>query len=280
MFGYIIANSEILSEEDKQRYKSVYCGLCRALKARHGQFGRMTLNYDMTFLILVLNSLYEPEMSKGDERCIVHPCSKHCFCSNEITEYASDMNVALAYLNQLDNWHDDKNILSLIFARILRKKYEKISKKHLRQCQAMERCIAQLSELEKSGVQNPDAGARIFGELMGEIFAFREDRWTDSLRAMASCLGEFIYILDAVIDLPRDIKKHRYNPLTSLKKAGRSDEYFKDILTMLIGNCTMDFEKLPLVEDVSIMRNILYSGVWTKYELEQAKRARRKGDKR
>lgn len=280
MFGYIIANSEILSEDDKQRYKGIYCGLCHTLKQRHGQFGRMTLNYDMTFLILVLNSLYEPEMSNGEERCIVRPCKQHCYLSNEITNYASDMNVALAYLNQLDNWHDDKNILSLVFAGILRKKYEKIAKKHPRQCQAMETCISRLSELEKSGEQNPDAGAKLFGELMGEIFAFREDRWADSLRAMAGALGEFIYIMDAVIDLPRDIKRHRYNPLTALKNAGRSDAYFKDILTMLIGNCTMDFEKLPLVEDVSIMRNILYSGVWAKYELEQAKRARRKGEKR
>ena len=247
MFGYIVTNSEILAEEDKQRYKAVYCGLCRALKERHGQFGRMTLNYDMTFLVLVLNSLYEPEMSKGDERCIIHPCKKHCYLSSEIMEYASDMNVALAYLNQLDNWHDDKNLLSLIYARILKKRYIKISERYPRQCQAMEHCIALLSELEKSGELNPDAGAKYFGELMGEIFVFREDRWTEPLRAMASSLGEFIYIMDAVIDLPKDIKKRRYNPLTSLKSAGRSDGYFKDILTMLIGNCTMDFENCPLL---------------------------------
>ena len=280
MFGYIVAGSDNLSEEDKQRYKAVYCGLCRALKERHGQFGRMTLTYDMTFLILVLNSLYEPEMSNGEERCVVHPCKTHCWLSNEITNYAADMNVALAYLNQLDNWHDDKNILSFLFALTLRKKYRRISEQYPRQCKAMECCIRHLSELEKSGKQNPDAGAKLFGALMGEIFAFREDRWTPYLRTMAGSLGEFIYIMDAVIDLPKDMKRHRYNPLYHLKKDGRSDAYFKDILTMLIGNCTMSFEKLPLVEDMSIMRNILYSGVWTKYELEQAKISRRKGEKR
>lgn len=280
LFGYVIANSENLSEEDKARYKAVYCGLCRALKTRHGHFGRLALNYDMTFLILVLNSLYEPEMSKGEERCAAHPCSKHCFVSSDITDYASDMNVALAYLNQLDNWHDDKNLFSLIYARILKKKYIAIKARHPRQCEAMESCIKRLSELEKAGVQDPDAASHCFGELMGEIFVMREDRWATPLRAMASSLGEFIYISDAVVDLPRDIKKHCFNPLTALKNAGRSELYFKDILTMLIGNCTMDFEKLPLVEDVSIMRNILYSGVWTKYELAQAKKSKLKGDKR
>ncbi|MEA4896068.1 MAG: DUF5685 family protein [Oscillospiraceae bacterium] len=280
MFGYVIANSEILSQEDKARYKAVYCGLCRSLKKRHGYFGRLALNYDMTFLIFVLNSLYEPKMSKGEERCAAHPCSAHCYVACEITDYASDMNIALAYLNQLDNWRDDRNLLSLIYARILRKKYRSVKAQYPRQCEAMERCIKRLSEIEKSGVQDPDAASHCFGELMGEIFILREDRWEPSLRAMASSLGEFIYLSDAVVDLPRDIKKHRYNPLAALKSAGRSDLYFKDILTMVIGNCTMDFEKLPLVEDVSIMRNILYSGVWTKYELAQAKKAKLKGDKR
>ncbi|NCB73417.1 MAG: hypothetical protein EOM51_01540 [Clostridia bacterium] len=280
MFGYIAAVRDSLSETDMQRYKAVYCGLCRALKERHGQLGRMTLTYDMTFLILVLNSLYEPEMSNGEERCVVHPCKTHCWLSNEITNYAADMNVALAYLNQLDNWHDDKNVLSLLFASALRKRYRKISEQYPRQCAAMESCIRRLSELEKQGEQSPDAGAKLFGELMGELFTFREDRWTPALKAMAGSLGEFIYIMDAVIDLPKDVKRHRYNPLSHLKADGRSDAYFKDILTMLIGNCTMSFEKLPLVEDVSIMRNILYSGVWTRYELEKAKTSRRKGEKR
>lgn len=238
----------------------------------------MTLNYDMTFLILVLNSLNEPETMTGEERCIIRPCKPHSYLTAGITDYAADMNIALAYLNQLDNWHDDKNILSLIYAGILRKKYKEISLRYPRQCGAMEDCITRLSKLEKSGESCPDEGAKTFGEMMGEIFVLSEDRWSDTLRAMASSLGEFIYIMDAVLDLPKDVKKHRYNPLADLKKPGRSDEYFKEILTMLIGNCTIEFEKLPLVEDVSIMRNILCSGVWAKYELEQAKKARQKGD--
>jgi hypothetical protein len=272
MFGYVTANSEILPEEDKLRYKSVYCGLCHALKKRHGHFGRMSLNYDMVFLILVLNSLGEPETRGGEERCIVHPCKKHRFTMTEITDYSADMNVALAYLNQLDNWNDDRNVLSLLYSRVLKKKFKEISGRYPHQCGSMTDCIKRLSELEKSGGQDPDSGAKIFGRLMGELFIFREDRWAGLLRDMASSLGEFIYVMDAAVDLRADIKKRRYNPLACLREAGTDSAYIKDILTMLIGNCTINFEKLPLVEDISIMRNILYSGVWAKFELGQAKR--------
>ena len=54
MFGYVIANPDSLSPEELARYKSCYCGLCRTLKERHGSLSRLTLTYDMTFLVLLL----------------------------------------------------------------------------------------------------------------------------------------------------------------------------------------------------------------------------------
>ncbi|HHY39865.1 MAG TPA: hypothetical protein GX502_01290, partial [Syntrophaceticus sp.] len=50
MFGYVVANMEKLTDEEKQHYRSFYCGLCRTLGNRHGRISRITLNYDMAFL--------------------------------------------------------------------------------------------------------------------------------------------------------------------------------------------------------------------------------------
>ena len=272
MFGYILANSEILTPEDKARYKACYCGLCRSLKSRHGQIGRLTLTYDMTFLVLVLSSLYEPEQCCGCERCYVHSLKKHSFATSDISDYAADMNVALAYLNCLDDWHDDKNLFSLIKAKLLKKKYDRVAAAYPRQCGAMKQCLSELSAFESSGEQNPDAGAKIFGRLMGEIFLWREnDHWSPTLREMAQSLGEFIYIMDAMCDLQRDERRGSYNPLLASKKAGQSEEYFHEVLTVLLGECCMYFDRLPLVENVSIMRNILCSGVWAKYDIHRRK---------
>ena len=41
---------------------------------------------------------------------------------------------------------------------------------------------------------------------------------------------------------------------------------------MLIAECTQEFETLPLVQDVEILRNILYGGCWSRYRMKQAKR--------
>ena len=45
----------------------------------------------------------------------------------------------------------------------------------------------------------------------------------------------------------------------------------KRILTNMMAECTREFEKLPLVWDVELLRNILYAGVWKKYDKKQNK---------
>ena len=112
---------------------------------------------------------------------------------------------------------------------------------------------------------------------MGALFLWRQDRWEDTLRAMGESLGRFVYIMDAVTDLPGDMRRGRYNPLVELQRAGYTAEDWRRMLAMLIGDCTAQFERLPLVQDVSILKNILYSGVWQRFELEQARKKEQKG---
>jgi hypothetical protein len=45
-----------------------------------------------------------------------------------------------------------------------------------------------------------------------------------------------------------------------------------EIFELLLANCARSFERLPCVEDVDLLRNILYSGVWLKYHCKNAKK--------
>ena len=60
MFGYVTVNYKALSKEEQEQYQRYYCGLCRGLEHRYGNISRLTLNNDMTFLLILLSSLYEP----------------------------------------------------------------------------------------------------------------------------------------------------------------------------------------------------------------------------
>ena len=265
MVGYLIASASSLTEEERIRYKATYCGLCRTLKDRHGQISRLTLNYDMTFLILLLQSLYEPEEKSGVETCIAHPREKREWWRSEISDYAADMNVALAYLNRLDDWRDDGSVLALAESGILKKAYQETAEKYPRQCAAMEQSIMVLSYLEKNGIEDPDAAAATFGHLLGSVFVWREDRWQEPLYRLGDSLGRFIYLLDAAVDLEKDAYKDSYNPFRKYYGLD-NEERFRDILKIFLADAVIQFDFLPLVKDVGLMKNILCSGLWTVFD--------------
>ena len=278
MFGFIVANTEALSEAETARYKGAYCGLCRTLQKRHGDLSRMTLNYDMTFLVLLLSSMYEPEEESGEGRCMAHPLHRRSWWKNRFTDYAADMNVALAWHNCMDDWTDERKVLSLTEAKLLRSGYEKVYRTWPRQCDGIEGCMETLREIESSEAVAPDAAANAFGQLMGELFAVEDDSvWNPRFRAFGEALGRFIYMMDACVDLEKDQKKGNYNPLLALYPTGTVEEEEKlALLKMLIAECSAEFERLPLLKDVEILRSVLYSGVWTQYEMK-LRREKEKG---
>lgn len=275
MFGYVIANKAALTEKQLARYKGCYCGLCRALHERHGQLSRLALNFDMTFLVLLLSSMYEPKEYSGSGKCALHPVHGCDFWRNRFSDYAADMTVALAYFNSLDDWNDDRKVFSLAYSKLLKNSYEAVKQQWPGQCSVIESSLEQLKELEKSYAQ-ADEAVNCFGHLMGELFVVNEDSWADSFRRFGEALGRFIYMMDACADLGSDLHHEHYNPLIAMGRAEISEEEKLDILKMLIAECAIEFEKLPLLQDVDILRNILYSGVWSQYELAKRKK---KGEK-
>lgn len=262
MFGYVRPNLQDMPEAVQARYRAHYCGLCHAIGARHGQMARMALTFDLTYLTVFLGSLYEPEESSGEGKCIPHPVKAHHWVRSKVTDYAADMTIALTYHKLLDDWQDDHNLAAQGASAWLKKAYGKVCADYPRQCQAIERTLRDLAEVEKRRDPSPDAAARCFGELMAEIFVMEEDYWSGALRAFGYSLGRYIYMLDATCDYDKDVKSGSYNPVLLMEKKPAD---MRDTLELLLGDASAAFEKLPLVQDEEILRNILYSGVWQGY---------------
>lgn len=271
MFGFVSANLSELTQEQKDRYSAVYCGICRQIRQRSSNLARLSLSYDMVFLALLLMSLYEPEESGGGSACILHPVKHRPWVDNEYIGYAADMNVALGYYNALDDWQDDKRLASKAASDVLAKELPQIRQRFPRQCQAIQDCIAQLSALEKANCPNPDEPAGCFGTLMGELLVYREDLWAPTLRQVGMALGRFIYLADAAVDYRRDKLRKKYNPFLAMD-TGEDWPRWENYLVLAIGRCTEHYEKLPLVQDKALLDNILYSGVWVELRRRQSER--------
>ena len=83
---------------------------------------------------------------------------------------------------------------------------------------------------------------------------------------MGFYFGKFIYLMDAYEDIEKDSKKGNYNPWTPIAQEKDFDDRARQILIMEAAEASRQFEKLPIIEYVDILRNILYSGIWTKYD--------------
>ncbi len=272
MFGYIAINKAEMKFRDFDTYHAYYCGLCKVLKDKYGKPGQLTLSYDMTFLILLLSGLYEPEEEMKQVKCMAHPFQKHTAVINQFTPYAADMNLILSYYKCIDDWRDERSKKAYINARLLHTKAENLTKRYPDKITLITDRLRHLSACEKRDEQDLDKTAGLFGEIMAEIFAYRQDEWEGSLRKFGFFLGKFIYLMDAFEDINDDLANGCYNPLREVYERSDFNDYCRQILTMMIAECSREFEMLPILTHAEILRNILYSGVWCRYEAVCEKR--------
>ena len=341
MFGYVVVNKPELKFREFDVYRAYYCGLCHSLSKRHGLSGQLTLSYDMTFLVILLSSLYEPEHSVTSKRCIVHPLKRQNIISSEFTDYVADMNVILSYFKCLDDWHDDRSVLKLAYSKLLKKgsigknlnnvhatsdstddgsvaatqpsavddgsvtatqssavndgsvtatqpnsdsnnqnSYFTDDSGHLHispdysyknKIEAISSLLDELGTREKMNETNVDVVAGLFGRIMQILFVPFDDIYAKGLGRMGFYLGKFIYIMDAFDDVEEDVKKGRYNVFSNCYTDPDFETHVKDMLTMMMAECSDAFEMLPAVDNADILRNILYSGVWNSYERRVSK---------
>ena len=261
MFGYVTADIKGLSKEERALYKAHYCGLCHVLRERYGNIGTSTLSYDMVFLEMVLSDLNDDEEKEGSERCIVHPIKEHRFIQTESTGYAADMQMLLGYYSLLDNIHDEgkgeRN------EEKFRKLMPELGRSYGRQAGRIKEELERVAAKEAEGCKDPEEMALLTGNLLGEIFVQDDTSFfRDDLRTLGCGLGRFVYLIDAWCDRKKDQKKGSYNPLPEVMRK----EEMKDMLIDAAATASAAFERLPLDQYVSILRNILYSGIWIRFE--------------
>ena len=113
MFGYILADPQHMTDEEYLRYRGAYCGLCHALGERHGWLARFTLQYDFTFLAILL-AAGEQGDRPSCRRCPAHPWRKPraCLAGKRLYD-AADESIILFYHKLSDDVSDHGLITGL-----------------------------------------------------------------------------------------------------------------------------------------------------------------------
>lgn len=216
MFGYVRPPVRKLSQEEQERFRQIYCGLCHTLGSRYGLSARFILNYDFTFLAILLSDGREGRAECA--RCPVHPLKKRRYClTDPALELAADESVILAYWQLRDGVADHgfwKGLKYRLLSRLLRGAYRKAAANRPAFDAGTREHLQKLYELEQARSASMDQAADTFASLLSGAAREVDDPVRQRvLEQMLYHLGRWVYLVDAADDLKKDAASGDYNPV-------------------------------------------------------------------
>lgn len=274
VFGYVKAYQPELKLRENEFYRAVYCGLCSSMKDLTGAFSTFSLSYDMVFLILcrlaASGDRYEVKLG----RCRMNPLKmkkRPVMSDGAELRYAAAVAALLTECKLEDDAADEKGVKRAAKRMLLSGSKRRLVRAKV-PTELEERVRTKLSELYALEAQKPNeisSLAELFGELLGDIFAYGFDGSTARiLYEIGRGTGRYIYILDAADDAEDDIKCGRYNPVDAVY--GNLTESARDELLSVIklelapSASALELIEVPdggYPETLDIAKNIIYLGM-------------------
>lgn len=279
MFGYIRPSRGELKVKHYEYYKTAYCGLCNTLRRRHGPAARFTVNYDFTFLVVLLSALGQ-DPSFEYKRCPASPVTKKCaVCETAVFDLVADQCVILYYHKLMDSVSDEafpNSLVARLSAAALRRAYKRARAALPEYDKTVVQKLSELSALEGSNSPSLDDTADCFASILSaSVSHYEDDELRRPLELLLYHIGRFIYLTDARDDLAIDYKKGSYNPLIYRFNltGGELTDADADYLTATAGHsinlAASAFSLLPLKTGMEIIENVIYLGlpeVWAQVE--------------
>ena len=299
MFGYIRPLKDELKVREFEQFKAQYCALCHTLKARYGAFARNILNYDFTFLAMLLWD-EGGESSYKCVRCLASPLVKKKICSPTRTlDICAGYSVILAYWKLKDSVADEgfwRSLRDRGLMLLLYRAYRKASREFPAFTETVRSNLKALQALEKGGDDAPE-GAGSYDALADKFAriteALAEETAGDSryrpLRQLLYHAGRTIFLLDACDDLEEDTRRGRFNPLarryavTGGKLNAEDQAALRSTILHSCGLMGAAYALLPKNCWSPILDNIIYlgmpdvslrvlSGTWKRNKVPENKR--------
>jgi len=290
MFGYVIPVKSELKVREFDQFRAAYCGLCHALRREYGLSARFILNYDFTFLALLL-SAGEQELSRCRKRCVASPHRKKCvILGGESFRRAAGYSVILTRWKLRDAVADDgffRGLAARFGGLFLRRAYKRAVgdfpdfDAHCRDQ------LDALSALERENSGDLDRTADTFANILA--FAAKAADSEEDRRILEQLLyhtGRWIYLIDAFDDLESDRRSGRYNPILARFSMGTEALSGADkawLNTTLIHSTSLAasaYNLLPEGQWGGVLENIIYLGLPTVTEHVLEEKWRRRDRKR
>lgn len=278
LFGYIKPKIPELKVGDYDRYKGIYCSLCKHMGKEYGKISRFALSYDGTFLALLLLSLQEDCTPFQSGKCVFNPAKRCNFCTSgeEQFYFAAALTVLMTHQKLRDDLADSGFLgklragLALLFAAGARKK---AVKKYPQLQHILQETIATQLQVEQQESPCIDACAEPTAQMLGRTFALlqpQDEALTRVLQNFGYFLGKWVYLMDAADDLEKDLQRGEFNPFVlrfALTKQStpqvlqQAREHCNASLNAVASQVVAAYHLLPLNHFVPILDNIILEGL-------------------
>ena len=216
MHGYVRPPLGTLPPAEAERFRRAYCGLCHTLGQRYGLGERFILNYDFTYLAILLSDREEPAPDMA--RCPVSPLRRRAFQpQTPALALAADESVILAWWQSRDGVADHGAVKGLKYragCAALGGAYRRAAERRPGFDRAVRRQLDVLARLEAERCPSLDEPADAFAALLAAAAAEVDDPTRRRvLEQILYHLGRWVYLVDAADDLKQDAASGNYNPV-------------------------------------------------------------------
>lgn len=259
MFGYIVPRECELKVREQAAYKCAYCGLCKSIQRHYGPLSAGCLQYDCTFLALLLGSLAGEKGESRLCRCLHRwpdPRRRYRLESPSL-HFSAAVNVLLAYYKCLDGQKDEHALKDRAGALLLAGAHKKAAAE-FPQVEEAARLYMQAQARAEEAHAGPDEAAHPTGVFLRRLAALAPGVPQEAQRPLDWLLyhlGRWIYFMDAWDDLEKDRQSGAFNPFLT-----ESRETAAFCIHSAMSQCRQAASLLPLTRDRGLIENILELG--------------------
>ena len=268
MFGYVRYDLPNLYIKDFMLYKAMYCGLCKGIGKACGNAARMGLTYDVAFLSALLHNIAGIDVKIEPARCVQHSVRKRPMaCVDALTKELGALNTVLLYYKLTDDIEDagrgrGKRLW-------FRRGFKRAKKQYPELVAIVDRFMREQSKTEKEKTASLDRAADPTASMMQALSDYLlKDKKSEATGQLFYLLGKWVYLIDALDDYEKDIKKKRYNPfILSFGKMTRGELMEKEgervhfLFDTLFYHLRENLEKIPFTFNRDLTDNIILLGL-------------------
>ncbi len=269
MFGYVRADTPYLYIKDKTLYEAMYCGLCKGIGEVCGQRARFGLSYDITFLSVVLHNILGEDVRVEKSHCLTHCIrSKLMTEVDELTRRLGTLNTLLAYYKYTDDIADEGRGRGKRW--LFKKGYKRAKKAYPEIERIVKSRLAEQERTEKEKTASIDRAADATANMLADFSDYALDEKKSAYtRNLFYALGKWIYLIDALDDYDKDLKKGAYNPFVlaygkesrQALLTGESGEQVRFAFHAIFYDIRENLEQIPFAFNHDLSDNILLRGL-------------------